>query len=115
MDGGFEYEGKTFPSLTAIAVEITGAHWSGPRFFGLVRCRALSSLRISFTAAALSRRRCTQIENLAFVVDRAPQPELPAANDHGQVSGAEELRPRALSEPDVILSYHPAPIVQPRP
>jgi len=37
VDGGFEYEGKTYPSLTAIAVEITGAHWSGPRFFGLVR------------------------------------------------------------------------------
>lgn len=39
VDGGFEYGGKTFPSLTAIAVEITGAHWSGPRFFGLVRRR----------------------------------------------------------------------------
>ena len=37
LDEGFEYEGKTFPSLTAIAFEITGAHWSGPRFFGLVR------------------------------------------------------------------------------
>ena len=41
VDGGFEYEGKTFPSLTAIAVEITGAHWSGPRFFGLVRRRGM--------------------------------------------------------------------------
>jgi Protein of unknown function (DUF2924) len=40
--GGFEYEGKTFPSLTAIAVEITGAHWSGPRFFGLVRRRGVN-------------------------------------------------------------------------
>ncbi len=40
VEGGFEYEGKTFPSLTAIAVEITGAHWSGPRFFGLVQRRA---------------------------------------------------------------------------
>ena len=39
VDGGFEYEGKVFPSLTAIAVDITGAHWSGPRFFGLVRRR----------------------------------------------------------------------------
>ena len=34
---GFEYAGKTFPSLTKIAHVITGAHWSGPRFFGLVR------------------------------------------------------------------------------
>jgi hypothetical protein len=43
-------------------------------------------LRISFTAAALSRRRCTsRSRNLAFVVDRAPQPELPAANDHGHL------------------------------
>lgn len=31
--------GTTFLSLTAIAVEITGAHWSGPRFFGLLRRR----------------------------------------------------------------------------
>jgi Protein of unknown function (DUF2924) len=34
---GFEYAGKVFPSLTKIAHAVTGAHWSGPRFFGLVR------------------------------------------------------------------------------
>ena len=31
----FEYEGSTFKSLTAVARQITGAHWSGPMFFGL--------------------------------------------------------------------------------
>jgi hypothetical protein len=36
-EDGFEYAGKTFPSLTNIAHSITGAHWSGPRFFGLIR------------------------------------------------------------------------------
>ena len=36
-DDGFEYGGKTYASLTKIAHEITGAHWSGPRFFGLNR------------------------------------------------------------------------------
>ena len=36
-EDGFEYAGKAFPSLTKIAHAITGAHWSGPRFFGLVR------------------------------------------------------------------------------
>jgi DUF2924 family protein len=36
-DDGFEYAGKAFPSLTKIAHTITGAHWSGPRFFGLIR------------------------------------------------------------------------------
>lgn len=32
---GFLFEGKLHRSLSAIAREITGAHWSGPRFFGL--------------------------------------------------------------------------------
>lgn len=35
VDGGFRYKDKTYASLTAIAKEITGAHWSGPRFFGI--------------------------------------------------------------------------------
>ena len=34
-DEGFEYDGRQFGSLSHIAEEITGAHWSGPRFFGL--------------------------------------------------------------------------------
>ena len=32
---GFSYRDKTYRSLSAIAKEITGAKWSGPRFFGL--------------------------------------------------------------------------------
>jgi DUF2924 family protein len=34
-DDGFEYAGTSYASLTKIAKRITGAHWSGPRFFGL--------------------------------------------------------------------------------
>jgi hypothetical protein len=34
-EDGFEYEGEHYRSLTVIAKRITGAHWSGPRFFGL--------------------------------------------------------------------------------
>lgn len=34
-EDGFEYGGTNYPSLTKIARKITGAHWSGPRFFGL--------------------------------------------------------------------------------
>jgi hypothetical protein len=30
-------EGKTYRSLTKIACDITGAQWSGPRFFGLTK------------------------------------------------------------------------------
>jgi hypothetical protein len=33
---GFRYADKAFPSLTKIAHAITGAHWSGRRFFGLI-------------------------------------------------------------------------------
>ena len=35
VDGGFVLDGKPYRSLTAIAFRITGAKWSGPRFFGL--------------------------------------------------------------------------------
>jgi len=35
LDDGFAWNGRTWKSLTAIAGHITGAHWSGPRFFGL--------------------------------------------------------------------------------
>ena len=36
-DDGFEYEGQPYRSLSVIAKRITGAHWSGPRFFGLTK------------------------------------------------------------------------------
>lgn len=32
---GFVWQGRSWKSLSAIATAITGAHWSGPRFFGL--------------------------------------------------------------------------------
>lgn len=35
LDQGFEFEGQHYSSLTQIARRITGAAWSGPRFFGL--------------------------------------------------------------------------------
>ena len=39
---GFEWNGKRYRSLTIVAREITGAHWSGPRFFGLRKCAGVS-------------------------------------------------------------------------
>jgi hypothetical protein len=35
VEGGFLWQGRRHRSLSAIARAITGAHWSGPRFFGL--------------------------------------------------------------------------------
>ena len=34
---GFVWEEREYKSLSQIAREVTGAHWSGPRFFGLTR------------------------------------------------------------------------------
>jgi hypothetical protein len=33
---GFGWRGKTYRTLSAVAVAITGTKWSGPKFFGLV-------------------------------------------------------------------------------
>jgi hypothetical protein len=49
VEDGFEYAGERYASLTRIARRITGAHWSGPRFF---RVRQRTSRR---TAAVESR------------------------------------------------------------
>jgi hypothetical protein len=35
IEGGFGYGDRTWRSLSEIARHVTGAHWSGPRFFGL--------------------------------------------------------------------------------
>lgn len=37
-----EWRGRRFPSLSVVAREITGAHWSGPRFFGMRRRQSLA-------------------------------------------------------------------------
>ena len=35
--GGFEFEGKRYRSLSAVAKVITGSHWNGRLFFGLTK------------------------------------------------------------------------------
>lgn len=38
---GFLWQGKMWASLSVIAREITGTRWSGPRFFGIGRSKAV--------------------------------------------------------------------------
>jgi len=38
-DKGFVWKGATYGSLSAVAMAITGAKWSGRRFFGLLKNR----------------------------------------------------------------------------
>lgn len=42
VEDGFLWQGKTWRSLSVIAREMTGTHWSGPRFFGLTDTRTKS-------------------------------------------------------------------------
>ena len=35
LEKSVRYRGELWPSLSAVAREITGSRWSGPRFFGL--------------------------------------------------------------------------------
>ena len=35
VEKGFEWNGRTFKSLSAVATTIAGTRWNGPRFFGL--------------------------------------------------------------------------------
>ena len=37
LPNGFEFEGESYKSLTAIAEKVTGSHWNGPLFFKLPR------------------------------------------------------------------------------
>jgi hypothetical protein len=39
---GFSYAGQNYRSLSAVARDITGARWSGPRFFGLAMKKCAS-------------------------------------------------------------------------
>jgi len=39
LDDGFAYRGERYRSLTQIARQITGVHWSGPLFFGVSKRR----------------------------------------------------------------------------
>ena len=35
LERGYAWQGRRYRSLSAIATEITGTRWSGPRFFGM--------------------------------------------------------------------------------
>ncbi len=35
LEGGFAWSGNIYPSLSKVALAITGTNWNGPRFFGL--------------------------------------------------------------------------------
>jgi hypothetical protein len=71
LDDAFEFEGQRYGSLTKIAREITGARWSGPRFFGLVKRRVGAELE----AAPAHQDDPEEAEGLASPEQLAPSIE----------------------------------------
>ena len=59
-DDGFILDDRSFTSLSHVAEAITGAHWSGPRFFGVRATRATSG-----AAAASAARRSAAVTQAA--------------------------------------------------
>jgi hypothetical protein len=55
-DDGFLLDGKEFSSLSQVAASITGAHWSGPRFFGVRAGRATTGAAASSAARRAASR-----------------------------------------------------------
>lgn len=60
-DDGFVMGDRTFKSLTHAAEAITGAHWSGPRFFGVKASPATIGAAAVSSATAAARRHAAVI------------------------------------------------------
>jgi hypothetical protein len=74
------------------------------------------AMRAQELAHQLQRRMFVSDEHIkgfALSVDGSPKVGHLAVDSQIEVSGAGGIWPRALSEPEVILSHHPTPIVRP--
>jgi hypothetical protein len=55
LEDGYQWRGRRWRSLSAIAREISGTHWSGPRFFGL-RAKTEAAVKVGFVTGAEEAR-----------------------------------------------------------
>jgi hypothetical protein len=75
---GFEWQGTTYSSLSAIARAITGTSWSGPRFFAVQRAGEGSKPRRSSAADPNNSRR----QRNAACADNVSSPAVQLATPH---------------------------------
>ena len=62
LEDGLEYRGQRYRSLTEVARQITGAHWSGPRFFGLT-ARRIAGRRTAGRPASVDRAHAAPVKD----------------------------------------------------
>ncbi len=84
---GFNWQGTTYPSLSAIARAITGTAWSGPRFF------ALSFMNVTFSFERMrsrSRSKSSVFGQRENELRKAPS-RLRRPGNHGQLARKRSL------------------------
>lgn len=95
LDRAFEFNGRRFGSLTQIACEITGAHWSGPRFFGLMKRRTAQGLGLASPRATCAGEMSVPSQLKQSRPSNEEQPAICGA----QEADGERVRPRAGDSP----------------
>ena len=93
VPGGFSWRDKTYPSLSAIALAITGTSWNGPRFFGLRGEKAAWRPRSWNLASRRIRRVPRRAAQIRTGVRPGTSPSTPAAN--GAVASRRECAAKA--------------------
>ncbi len=61
---GFDWQGMTYPSLSAVARAITGTAWSGPRFFAVARGNGAPARRNKDGSAREDRNRSQLVRGM---------------------------------------------------
>ena len=104
VSGGFSWRDKTYPSLSAIAMAITGTSWNGPRFFGLRAGKGdaeLSPDQPSITKTPPRSSTRSSVRSLGIIdeglqqkgsVEPARAPQVRAAQGKA-AQGGEDVRP----------------------
>ncbi len=80
VPGGFCWEGRIYPSLSTIALKITGTNWNGPRFFGL---RGADEAERSPDAEKTFQSRSLLTSSSIRPGRNTPEPPLPAQRSGG--------------------------------
>jgi hypothetical protein len=70
MPDGFAWNGKTFDSLSKVALAITGTKWNGPRFFGLRDKQSGFNAGEDILAALIEQQDCSCSTGLLLRTER---------------------------------------------
>jgi hypothetical protein len=80
VPGGFCWEERIYPSLSTVALKITGTNWNGPRFFGL---RGDGETARSADADETIQSRAPPTRSSIRPGRNTPEPTLPAQRSGG--------------------------------